>query len=311
MYSFDYYQKAKLIAPQYLLGEQVLPYHEIVQWQQRAANFSMAPEPTLWGWGTVHKNSHSVAEMAVATAKKTLLSANVHHQDIDTLIFCSTYFPDRPNEHISLLREVACPLNLEHTEIIGVTLGRCTNLIKGLRLAQARIASGQSKQALVVTSDCIVNEEERMENFALFSDGAASCLVCIDSDPRPGFSIIANAEKQDLGQLSQGLSVELSKAVNQALFHDAQILISDVNRLFHTNVYLPICNLKEMQAGYQASQLYTNNIMRIGHCFAADPLINLIDAQAQGELPHGGLFQLAASVPGARASLLLQMDTEK
>lgn len=302
----DISPQARLIAPHYFLGEYPLPYNKIEQWQERASKFSMIEQPSLWGWGHVYKTSLSIAEMALHTAQKTLAEARCEGEQIDTLLICSTRFHGGPEEHTQFLREIIQPLSLTKAEIIGITLGRCTNLIKALRIAQARILSGQSKQILVITTDRITCEAERLENFALFSDGAASCLVVSNDDPHPGFNIIASAEKQDLQQIAQGLSVELAKAVNQLLFRHSNLTISDVERLFHSNIYLPLCNLKEMQAGYHTTQLYTDNITRIGHCFAADPLINLVDAQQHTELRAGGFFQLAASIPGARASLLLQ-----
>lgn len=64
-----------------------------------------------------------------------------------------------------------------------------------------------------------------------------------------------------------------------------------------------------MQAGYRLNQLYTDNITRIGHCFSADPLINLIDMQEKNEILDCSVLQLAASVPGDRVSLLLRRAT--
>ena len=45
---------------------------------------------------------------------------------------------------------------------------------------------------------------------------------------------------------------------------------------------------------------------RIGHCFAADPLINLADREELGHVGAGGYCLLASSVPGSRIGALLQ-----
>ncbi|MEU3309712.1 hypothetical protein ABZ717_21710, partial [Nocardiopsis sp. NPDC006832] len=73
----------------------------------------------------------------------------------------------------------------------------------------------------------------------------------------------------------------------------------------HNNLYLPIVSLKELQAGFAPEQLYLDNVTRFGHCFAADPLINLTDLDEAGELRDGGAYLLASSVPGIRTALLL------
>lgn len=302
-------QCAKITALHYVLGEQTVHYNELADWQQRAAELSMPAMPEVWGWGSVYRTTSSYVQLAVKCAQKSL--AEISAQEVDTIIFCSTSIPADPDEQTQLLCTLAESLSLNHVEIVGVTLGRCTNLLKGLRLAQARINSGQSRQILVIASDCIMNERKRLENFALFSDGAASCLVCHREELGPGFDIIASAEKQDTCLIPQGLSAELAKAVNQQIFNETKFTLADVHKLFHTNVYFPLCNLKERQAGYSVEQLFMDNITRVGHCFSADPLINLIDSVNKHGLPEEGLFQLAASIPGARASVLLQKRKQK
>ncbi|KTS26643.1 hypothetical protein [Pantoea stewartii] len=306
--SNDSLVQSKMIAPHYVLGEESLSYDQIPGWHQRITGFSMSPLPALWGWGNFRSTNSSFMQLAIESSRKTLAFST---QSVDTVIFCSTSLPADANEQTQLLCKYATALSLYHAEIIGVTFGRCTNLLKGMRIAQARIASGQSREILLVTSDCMANPIQRLENFALFSDGAASCLITHSDDARHGFDILASAEQQDLKIIGNGLSSSLSIAVNQELFAETQINIGDVSRLFHTNIYLPLCNLNERQAGYAAEQLFTDNIARIGHCFSADPLINLIDADVSGLLPDQGIFQLAASIPGARASVLLQRGKEK
>ncbi|AXW85672.1 hypothetical protein AU509_11330 [Lonsdalea britannica] len=304
----DVFAQIKMTALHYELGEETLPYDQLPGWQQRAAMFSMPELPEMWGWGEVRKTTSSFMQLALESARKTLADSV---EPIDTVIFCSSSLAANADEQTRMLCTFADALQLNQAEITGVTLGRCTNLLKGVRLAQARIASGQSNAILLVASDCMADAKPRLENFALFSDGAASCVITGSGHPSEGFTILASAEKQDLSTVADGLSSTLAIAVNQQLFAETQINISDISLLFHTNVYLPLCNLKERQAGYAAGQLFTDNIARIGHCFSADPLINLIDAEVSGRLPAQGIFQLAASIPGARASVLLQKRKEK
>jgi 3-oxoacyl-[acyl-carrier-protein] synthase-3 len=74
----------------------------------------------------------------------------------------------------------------------------------------------------------------------------------------------------------------------------------------HTNIFKPIIVMKEMQAGFTPNQLFTDNVARVGHCFAADPLINLIDRAAAGHLADDRHYILASSVPGLRIGALLR-----
>lgn len=279
---------------------------EIDGYRERAKQFSMPLQPELWGWGEVYKTTKSITEMAISTSRKTLSEAQLYGHDIDVVIICSSSLLSGTEAHLKFLSEFTYALHLERADIIGISLGRCTNLLKGIHVAQNMINASQARCILVVTSDAIENEYYRMENFALFSDGAASCLVCHTDDTSEGFTLVASAGRQDLRLLKDGLSTELVRAVNEILFSSVDVKLNDIDRLFHSNVYLPLCQLNELRAGYKQTQIYIDNISRFGHCFAADPLINFIDAIKEDKANNSALYQLAVSIPGARASLLLQ-----
>lgn len=88
--------KAKIIAPQYILGEEKLRYDTNPEWLVRAEQFSMVLDASLWGWGDVYKTHNSTVDMAVKTLKKTLIKTTINSKKIDTLIICSTYFGKGP-----------------------------------------------------------------------------------------------------------------------------------------------------------------------------------------------------------------------
>ena len=78
----------------------------------------------------------------------------------------------------------------------------------------------------------------------------------------------------------------------------------------HANLFLPLVAMKERQAGFSARQLYTANVTRLGHCFAADPLVNLVDQEQAGRIREGGHYVLAVSVPGSRVTVLLRRPAD-
>jgi 3-oxoacyl-[acyl-carrier-protein] synthase-3 len=298
----------KFIAPRYFLGETECSWHEIAGWQLRADGFAMAPQPELWGWGKVRTTRYSREQMAILTAQETLAAAKCQPEKVDGVIFCSTRFPGGPDEHVSFLAAVIAKCGLVNATTVGLTLGRCTNLLQALSIARALVLSGAYQRLLVITIDRMEEESERLENFALFSDGAASCLVVPSDYPVSGFAMLASAESHQLQSEQKEISSSLACQVNDKIFSAVPIVLADIDRLFHTNIYLPLCILKELQAGFSREQLFTDNIPRIGHCFGADPLINLIDVgQVQGLRDHA-YYLLAASVPGARVAILLRKE---
>jgi 3-oxoacyl-[acyl-carrier-protein] synthase-3 len=296
-----------LTGARYVLGETELDHTEIENLSGRAREFGMPAKAELWGWGTVRRTVRTLEDMAVEAGRASLDAAGVEPASVDGLILCSTRFPGGPQTHGTFVGTIMAGIGLEHAAFTGVTLNRCTNLLVALRLAQALVTAGQHRRVLVITTDRITDESVRMENFALFSDGAAACVVSGEQSGTDCYEILGGASAQSPGSLdsSNEISSDLAREVNDRLLGPLDMKCGDLDGLLHANLHKPVVVMKERQAGFTAAQLFTDNITRIGHCFAADPLINLVDANASGRLRAGGRYLLASSVPGVRVGVLL------
>lgn len=300
-----------LQAPRYVLGELDDDHTTIAVLEQRIAEYKMVPKPTLWGWGRIRRTERGLEAMAVESGLTTLKAARTDPASVDALVLCSTGFPADNRDHGRFVQTVMTGIGLADADFTGITLGRCVNLLAAIRTAEAMVASARFHRVLVITTDR-AEEADRVERFALFSDGAASCLVTAEPDhDADAYVLEGSAAAHDLAGLdwSSEISSDLARAVNERLHKDLGVRLEDVDGLLHSNIFRPIVTLKEMQAGFVPGQLYTANIPRIGHCFAADPLINLADRGAAGELRAGGRYLLAASVPGSRIGVLLRKAT--
>ncbi|MFI8993946.1 3-oxoacyl-ACP synthase [Streptomyces sp. NPDC053542] len=299
---------AYLSAPRYILGETETDHTTIANLTARAREFGMPPKAALWGWGTVRRTAKSLESLAVESGAAALAAAGVEPGSVDGLIMCSTRFPGGPRTHGRFVEAVMSGIGLADAAFTGITLNRCTNLLVGLRMAQAFVAAGHHRRVLVLSTDRITDESVRMENFALFSDGAAACVVGAEPHGTDAYEMVAGASAQDPTALdwSNEISSDLARAVNERVLTAAGMKAGDVDGVLHLNLYKPLVVMKERQAGFAAEQLYLDNITRVGHCFAADPLINLVDRGAAGGLRDGGHYLLAASVPGVRVGVLLR-----
>jgi 3-oxoacyl-[acyl-carrier-protein] synthase-3 len=161
---------------------------------------------------------------------------------------------------------------------------------------------------LVITTDQVFDEANRMANYALFSDGAASCVVSAGADTSDGYRLISCAAAQDNQTLDAGneISAELAKRVTEKLLSPLDLKVGDLSGLMHGNIFKPLLVMKERLAGFTAEHIWTENIARVGHCFAADPLINLVDRVALGHVRPDQYHLLASSVPGSRIGVLLR-----
>jgi 3-oxoacyl-[acyl-carrier-protein] synthase-3 len=297
-----------LRAPRYVLGEKPVDHTEIEGFDDFVDERRMLPDAQMWGWGAVHRTALDKAELAVRSGRETLRAAGVKPDEVDALVLCSTTFPSEVAAHAELIGSVLRGLELD-VPVTGITLNRCANLLAGLQTAATMVAARRHRTVLVITTDQVAAESERLTDFALFSDGAASCLVSRESDGAPeSYHWVADSYAQNPDALGRGneISADLAKTANQRLFAAAGITVEEIDGLLHNNIYLPIVTMKELQAGFAQAQLDTSNVTRVGHCFAADPLLNLVDRQSAGTIRAGGLYLLASSVSGLRICVLLR-----
>ncbi len=298
-----------LHGPRYVLGEIEADHTSIANLAARAREFQMPPDAGLWGWGGIRRTERDLEDLAVATGSATLRAADLPPDSIDALMLCSTRIPGPAEGHGRFVERVLTGIGLGDIPFYGQTLNRCVNLLAAIDVARAFVAAGRYRRVLVVTVDRVADESLRMTNFALFSDGAASCVVSADAgETTAGYALLACATAQEAATLewSSELSSDLARQVNRRLLEPLGMKLGDVGGLMHANIFKPLLVMKERQAGFTPAQLYTANIARIGHSFAADPLINLVDRAALGHVRDGGFYVLAASVPGSRIGVLVR-----
>jgi 3-oxoacyl-[acyl-carrier-protein] synthase III len=301
-------QQAYVRGPSYVLGEREVGYRDIPRLAELAAKFRMAPNPGLWGWGSVRTTERELHELAAQAGAAALRAAGVPPAQVEALVLCCTRLPGPAEEHGSFMENVLTPIGLRDIPFYGLNLNRCVNLLAGIEVAQAFVTSGRYRRVLVITADKTAAGADRMSQFALFSDGAASCLVAAGPGEAASYELLGCATAQDTTALewTREISSDLAREVNGQLLAPHGLKLGDIAGLMHANLFTPLVVVKERQAGFTAGQLYLDNIPRIGHCFAADPLINLADRAALGHVREGGYCLLASSVPGSRIGALLK-----
>jgi 3-oxoacyl-[acyl-carrier-protein] synthase-3 len=294
-----------LNAPCYVLGEEAIDHRDVPEVTARIAELGIPPQAGFWGWGTVHRSRRTLADLAGDAGLATLRAAG--SPDVDALVLCSTNLPTDTAEQGLLVQDVLGKLGLPEADFTGVALNQCANLLTGVRAAEAAVAVGRHRRVLVVSTDRIEDERDRMQNFALFSDGAAGCLVADAPSGPASFRVRGSATATRAAELGWGqeISSELGRRVNERLLGRLGLAVGDLDAVLHTNVFKPVVMLKELQAGFRSDQLDPAGIPRVGHCFAADPMINLADRIAAGRVRPGGHYLLASSVPGFRVGVLL------
>jgi 3-oxoacyl-[acyl-carrier-protein] synthase III len=290
----------------YVLGEQEGKYLDIENLSEVAARNQMIEDARLWGWGSFRKSEKSVIELSLESARQTISASGVPPRDIDMLMLCATEFPTGIDVHADYGKQLIEGLDLDNAFIVGVTLNRCATMLSALSLASDLVKSGRHRAVLVISSDKISSESDRFKKFAIFSDGACSCIVA--AERLPGYSIICSASATDAVNMTENgeISARMAKIVTERILGHAKIRVGDIKVVLHNNIFLPIVRMKEQLGAFRNEQMFLDNIVKNGHCFGSDPLINLVDYAAKGSVRVGDYLLLASSTPGLRVSLLLQ-----
>jgi 3-oxoacyl-[acyl-carrier-protein] synthase-3 len=297
-----------LHGPRYVLGEIERHHSTIDGLAARAEELRLAPDPALWGWGSVFRTERGLAAMAADSGSASLRAAGLEPPAIDALVLSCGEAPGPARSHGRFVGAILEAIGLGDIAFTGVSLNRCTNLLSALDVAGAFVASGRHRRVLVVTADRVGDERERVLPYALLSDGAASCVLTGDGEGLDRYQLVSCAAAQDTRSLdwTSEISADLARRVNEALLAPLEMRARDVAGLMHANIFKPLVVMKELQAGFAREQLYTDNVERVGHCFAADPLINLADRAAAGQVQPDRHYLLASSVPGTRMGVLLR-----
>jgi 3-oxoacyl-[acyl-carrier-protein] synthase III len=166
-----------LRGPSYVLGERDVDHAEIENLAELAARFKMAPSAGLWGWGRLRVTERDLEDLAADSGSATLRAAGLDPAAVDALVLCSNRVPGPAEDHGRFVQRLLTGIGLGDVPCYGQFLNRCVNLLGGLDVARALVVSGRHRTVLLITTDKVAPGADRMSQFALFSDGAASCVV--------------------------------------------------------------------------------------------------------------------------------------
>lgn len=244
-----------------------------------------------------------IVELALSSIRKTLNEVNAKKRElnIDALIFSSNSFSKYST--IDIVARIAKESALSKSETFFVTTGDCCNFQNALALAVSLIAGGTYRDILLVTADRVADACEG-QPLAIYgggvnSDASASCLVttgvgefrilgapCIVRHPRV---LDTNSESTRLSITLGALRKIVRGVVPQGN------CVSQINQVLPNTYTKHAAELVELATAVPGSKVFTDNVARTGHCFAADNLINLADYMRRPGA-HGLMVLLGSGV---------------
>lgn len=222
-----------------------------------------------------------------------------------------------PSRHV--LEDVRLKLGLVNASVVSLSHLNCVMGLYALQVARYLLhGAPPHHKALILTGDKILSHRLRqIPDTTLLGEAAAGCLV--GTDPR-GDRVVGRALSvhgrfyqcldcpQELRDEYKQRYVELLGQAMAAAIEDAgcdpgeiaAVLPHNVNRLS----WKKICGA----LGIPPQRVFLDNVPKLGHCYASDPLINLAAARGCGRVAAGDLvLMVGAGMGAAFAATVVQL----
>jgi 3-oxoacyl-[acyl-carrier-protein] synthase-3 len=238
-------------------------------------------------------------------------------KDVRYVLQARTVETVAPYAVVNPLQEACRALGLEHAVAFCVTQHACASGLLAVSLAGRLLAADPNPDALalVLTGEKAFTDATRIiPNTTFMGESSAAALVRAggDHDRLVGYAtrsygqfssgVLMTAERQtEFDELYQNGLTEVIGSALEAAGSGVDglnlILPHNVNRISWART----CKL----LGIPMDSVLTDNIRVTGHCFCADPFVNLATAIATGRLKPGDRYLMAAVGLGATFSAMV------
>jgi 3-oxoacyl-[acyl-carrier-protein] synthase-3 len=247
----------------------------------------------------------SPVELARSPIEQTLAGLDdSERESIRRVIFATNSFESidtaRPGGISQLLVEQGLPTAFP----IGVFLSFCANFQSALEVARSLIESDHEDTVLVVCSDVLDKNHDRIvaPKISVHSDAAVSFVVSGRDGP---YRLVETRLRGDskLGALNRETQfIQYMDGVSRAVVGLVEDLLAtvdlaseDVTQVLPNNYNRWVCRSMAELVGFPQERLYLDNIPRFAHALAADNPINLVDIERAGLLSSGDILALLGS----------------
>jgi len=196
-----------------------------------------------------------------------------------------------------------------------LTAGDCTNLAMAIRFGLSFLASQFAAKVIVVAADCaedaVGGDPRAVYGGGLVGDAIAMCSL---SKEEAGFAVLdkpviikdATLTHADDGRVAQSLK-GMRDAVRGVLPDRNDV--KSITQLVPNTYTLQSVDFLSLASRVSSDRIFTGNVARTGHCFAADTLINLADWADHQSVPSAKVLMLASGVFQWSAVLLETLCT--
>jgi 3-oxoacyl-[acyl-carrier-protein] synthase-3 len=200
-------------------------------------------------------------------------------------------------------------LGLTSARSFSMSQQSCVTALYALKVAQALLgAEPAGSTALVVVGEKVLSAPfQHIPETTVQGDAAVASLVALSG---PGDSLLGSAyQTHGRFHATRYMSPELFAlyrtkygpflaAVIRDAVRDAGVSLDDISLVLPHNVNRFSWTIVARELSLPVSRIYLETVPLIGHCFGADPFVNLAAARASGLVRPGSLVILASAGQG-------------
>lgn len=280
----------------FTLGEEKIWYRDLPAIEERIQTLQIPDDEELWEWGWCRRATRDYDAHVAHGYGDVVRYVQASGVRIDAVLACGPVQHDAERFAERLSADVLPQIDGAAGRLRRIDDFDCANALQGVADARALIASG-AENVLVLAGEKLENEQIRFRSYSVFSDFTFALLLSADTAgcDYEVLDLEMGRDEQPAEDTSRILVRTLEKEIGVALLARNGISAEDVTKFFYLNLFPPIAEMKTKDSGFAARHFYSE-ARESGHCYGADPFMNLDGYFANGG--GGELHVLCASGRG-------------
>lgn len=279
------------------LGDTRCRPEDIPDFAQLCQQAGLNPDLSMMGCEFYCKMAQPLEEYIKRSASRTLETARISADAIDTVIF-STSDVNLKSFGKTTASKLLLELGLSAACPIMLSLQQCASSLVALEYGRQLLISGCAQNILFIFYDFVEEDCQRITPFALFGDAVVSFVL--NKEPSSGVLI----GRHSLALDPRGLHGEDDFSTRNAAVLRAysKLLPGDelnqVDYFLATNLYRPLATMGAAMSGVNRAKLYIETLPSAAHCGICDWAINLNHLLSRVESKQAKKLIVQASAPG-------------
>ena len=269
----------------------------------------------LYGLSRICRSDESEADLLLAAAGK--LEGLAGQEDRVRYVVRARTVPFAAPYPLSPLARVRAELGLRHATTFTVSEHACASGLLAVDLCGTLLAADGDPDALALVllgEKAFTSSVEMIPDVAVMGEGTAALLVSAGGtrDRLLGYATRSYGREDAAFVMSEDSAAEFRRIYNNGLAEvmntavaRAGLLPSDVDLVLPHNVNRISWTRSAKELGLDPARIFLDNVSETGHCFCADPFLNLSTACELGRLRPGDRYLMTSVGLGSTFSAML------